>query len=904
MRYTLIRSVLCVVLFSFGQTLLTGQDAERLRSSAYDNLALEDVLSSLENLYDIDIYFKPSAELGRLMTISFEDQTVEQVLEELLGSSTLSYIPYREYAYVIAPRSVIDRSYSSDFYTALESSITDDGEDEEKLVIGDIESLDPSGLASIRGVVVDAQTGEAVIGATILIEELSNGTTSDIDGSYQLDNVPAGQHEIKIGYIGYTDIYQVIDLRSTGSLDVNLFKSDIQLSEVTIRARAADASVNQVQIGVATMDIKDIKKLPTFLGEVDVIKSFLLQPGVSTVGEGASGFNVRGGNVDQNLILQDETILFNSSHALGFFSTFNSDLIRKVDLYKANVPAQFGGRLVSVLDVEMRDGDYERFRFKAGIGPISSKIAMEGPIIKDKVTFVGGFRSSYTDWLLGQISNVEVQRSSAFFYDGNIRITAKPSDNHTFIFSGYISEDDFSFNEEFGFDYGTKSGELTYRALLNDKMINTLSVVASTYESSQLDLDGFDGARIDNNIDYIKVKNNFKVVPREGIELNLGVSTIDYTVDPGIRTPIGENSVIRPITIEEERGRESAVYADVSYALTDALQVTGGGRFSFYQFRGPHDEFQYEDPLNPTNQNIGEVIRKTGTVASFSNIEPRVSLRYTLGDDSSVKAGYSRTAQYINQIFNTDSPTPSSQWQLSTRYIRPPTSQNVSVGYFKNFSDNTWETSFEIYGRKIDDQFDYIDFATLLINDHLETDLLFGEGRAFGAELSIKKNVGALTGWLAYTYSRSERRIDGINDGEWYFSNFDKTHDASLILNYNPNQRNTLTMNVTYSTGRPTTPPLGNIITPDNIVIPLFSERNSSRIPDFFRVDLSYTIGQSYKKEKAFRTSWTIAVFNVLGRRNPFSVFFTRAPFERVQANRLAIIGAAFPSLTVNIELQ
>jgi len=904
MRYTLIRFTLCLFLFAIGHTQAIGQDGERLRSSTYDNLSLEQVITSLETLYDVDIYYKASAELGRQVSIVFEDQTVEQVLEDLLGSSTLSYISYRDYAYVIAPRSVIDRSYSSDFYAALESSITDEGEDEERLVIGDIESLDPSGLASIRGVVVDAQTGEAVIGATVQIEELSNGTTSDIDGSYQLDNVAAGRHEITIGYIGYTDLYQIIDLRSTGNFDVNLNKSDIQLSEVTIRARAADASVNQVQIGVATMDIKEIKKLPTFLGEVDVIKSFLLQPGVSTVGEGASGFNVRGGNVDQNLILQDETILFNSSHALGFFSTFNSDLIRKVDLYKANVPAQFGGRLVSVLDVEMRDGDFERFRLKAGIGPISSKIAAEGPIIKDKVAFVGGFRSSYTDWLLGQISNVEVQRSSSFFYDGNLRITAKPSDNHTFIFSGYITEDDFSFNEEFGFDYGTRSGELTYRALLSDKMINTFSAVASSYESSQLDLDGFDGAQIDNNVAYIKLKNNFKVVPQEGIELNLGVSTIQYTVDPGIRTPVGETSVIRPITIEEEKGRESAVYADISYALSDALQVTGGARFSLYQFLGPHDEFQYEDPLNPTNQNIGEVIRKTGTVASFSNIEPRVSLRYSLGNSSSVKAGYSRTAQYINQIFNTDSPTPSSQWQLSTRYITPPTSQNVSIGYFKNFSDNTWETSLEFYGRQIDDLFDYIDFATLLINDHLETDLLVGEGRAFGAELSVKKNVGALTGWLAYTYSRSERRVDGINDGEWYLSNFDKTHDASLILNYNPNQRNTFSMNVTYSTGRPTTPPLGNIITPDNIIIPLFSDRNSSRIPDFFRVDLSYTIGQSYKKEKAFRTSWTFSVFNVLGRRNPFTVFFTRAPFERVQANRLAIIGAAFPSLTVNIELQ
>lgn len=904
MNIPLIRLISIVYcLFTLGSAV-SAQESERTRSASYNDQPLEQILKALEELYDVDIYYKPSSEMSRATSVAIEDQTIEEVLENMFAASTLSFIPYRDYAYLIAPRSVIDRSYSSDFYTALEGSLTDEEPEEQRLILGSIDQLDPSGQASITGIVIDAQTEEPIIGATVIIEELGNGTTTDIDGSYSLDRIPAGQHSVKISYIGYTDMYQLIDLRSTGAMDIGLNKSDIQLSEVTIRARAADASVNQVQIGVATMDVKDIKKLPTFLGEVDVIKSFLLQPGVSTVGEGASGFNVRGGNVDQNLILQDESILFNSSHALGFFSTFNSDLIRKVDLYKANVPAQFGGRLVSVMDVEMRDGDFERYRFKAGIGPISSKVALEGPLIKDKVAILGGFRSSYTDWLLQRLSNPELKSSSSFFYDGNVRITAKPSDNHSFIFSGYISKDDFSFNQEFGFNYSTRVGEFTYRLLLNDKMINTLSVVANEYESSQLDLDGFTAAQIDNNVRYLKFKDNLKIVPSENLEVNVGLSSIQYSVDPGIRAPLGENSLVSPITIEEEKGRESAVYGDLTFALSDAIQITGGARLSYYQFLGPHDEFQYDDPDNPTNFNQGEVIRKTGTISTYSNIEPRVSMRFNLGSNSSIKAGYSRTAQYINQVFNTDSPTPSSQWQLSTRYIRPPTSQNVSIGLFKNFDDNVWETSLEFYGRQIEDQFDYIDFATLLINDHLETDLLFGEGRAVGAELSIKKNAGALTGWLAYTYSRSERRIPGINSGDWYFSNFDKTHDANLILNYNPNQRNTFTMNVAYSTGRPTTPPLGNIITPDDIVIPIFNERNSGRIPDYFRMDVSYTVGQSYKKEKKIKTSWTFSVYNVLGRKNPFTVFFTRGSFQRVQANRLAIIGAAFPSITVNFDLQ
>ena len=375
--------------------------------------------------------------MTRTSSITFEDKTLDEVLAQLLAETTLTFIDYRGYARVLAPRSLTEQSYSSDFYQALEGSLSSSGEIQKKIEIGNIEDLRPDGLTNIRGYIRDAQTEEPIIGATVMIADMQKGTTTDIDGSYLIDNIPAGTHELQISYIGYSDFFEDVEIRSDGSFDYNMDKSAVQLSEVTIRARAADASVDQVQIGVATMDIKDIKKLPTFLGEVDVIKSFLLQPGVSTVGEGASGFNVRGGNVDQNLILQDEAILFNSSHALGFFSTFNSDLIRKVDLYKANIPAQFGGRLVSVMDVEMRDGDFNRFRLKGGVGPISSKLAMEGPIIKDKVAFLGGFRSSYTDWVLRRISDPELQNSSSFFYDGNLRITAKPSHGHTFILSGY-----------------------------------------------------------------------------------------------------------------------------------------------------------------------------------------------------------------------------------------------------------------------------------------------------------------------------------------------------------------------------------------------------------------------------------------------------------------------------------
>lgn len=896
--------LLFLVTLTLSTDLLGQSRSSTTKSGSFQNQTISSVLESIADLFETAIYFKPDNQLQRTTSIDFTDQTLDEVLEDLLQETTLSFIDYRGYARIIAPRLLIDQSYSSDYYQALESSITPGGEIGKKREVGNIADLGPDGLADLSGFVLDIQTEEPVIGATVMITDLDIGTTTDVDGSYLIENIPAGTHKVLISFLGYSDYAGDIELLSNGSLNISLDKSAVELSEVTIRARAANASVNQVQIGVESMDVQEIKKLPTFLGEVDVIKSFLLQPGVSTVGEGASGFNVRGGDVDQNLILQDEAILFNSSHALGFFSTFNSDLIRKVDLYKANIPAQFGGRLVSVMDVEMREGDFQQFRLKGGVGPISSKLAMEGPIIKDKVAFLGGFRSSYTDWLLQRLSNVELQRSSSFFYDGNFRITAKPSDGHTFIATGYTSKDDFSYNEDFGFDYTTLFGEFTYKMLINDKMINNLTAVASKYKSSQFDLSGIDAAQIDNNVSYLKLKNNLKIVPSDEAELNLGASMINYFVDPGTRSPFGDISVVAPITLEQEKGRESAVFGDISYSLTDALQISGGARLSYYQFLGPHDEFQYEDPDNPVDGEISSIITKTGTVASYSAIEPRVSMRFNLGAHSSIKGGYSRTSQFISQIFNTDSPTPSSQWQLSTRYIKPLRSHNVSLGVFKNSDDNVWESSFEVYARKIDQLFDYIDFAELLVNDHLETDLKGGEGRAYGAELSIKKNAGELNGWFSYTYARSERRVDGINKGDWYLSNFDKTHDASLILNYNPNQRNTFTININYSTGRPTTPPIGNFITPNNIVIPIYSSRNSGRVPDYFRIDMAYTVGQGYKKNKRFKTSWTFSIYNVLGRKNPFSVFFTRAAFEKVQANRLAILGSVFPSLTVNFELQ
>ena len=742
-----------------------------------------------------------------------------------------------------------------------------------------------------------------MIGATIRWLETDAADVTDFEGKFTT-KVPSGTQEILIEYIGFQNYRQTYNVKGNGNLDFRIEKEAIGLDEVTITAQAANSNVEKAQIGVATISAKDIKKLPAFMGEADIVKSLLLQPGVSSLGEGASGFNVRGGDVDQNLVLQDETFLFNSSHALGFFSAFNSDMVSSVDLYKGNIPAKYGGRLASVMDVKMKNGNNQRWRMKGGVGPISSRVGFDGPL-GNKITVNSGFRSSYTDWVLNLIDIPEVEQSSAFFYDANVRVNVRFNDKNNLTLSGYASSDDFEFNKEFGFSYATTSANLSYNTTFSDNILNKLSAVYSTYNSSQSDLQGVDGAEIKNNINYIKLKDELSFTSFGDFRFDVGASGIFYFLEPGSRSPLGELSLITDKTLEDEQGLEAAAYANIEIPIGESLLVSGGLRVSFYQYLGPKTVFQYEDPTFPTlDTQFEPIIYGDGDViASYFTPEPRLSLRLKLNDDVSIKTGYSRTAQYINQIFNSDSPTPSSQWQLSTQYIRPQTSHNVSIGYFHNLSDNNWETSFELYGRSIDQLYDYRDFAELFVNESLETELRSGTGRSYGAELSIKKKKGTVNGWLSYTFSRAERLIDEINNGEFYPSNFDKPHDMSLVLNYQPNQRNTFTVNFNYASGRPTTAPVGNFVTTTGLFIPIYSERNQLRIPDYHRVDVAYTIGKGWKKDKRFQTSWTLSVYNVYGRRNAFSVFYDQTGARKAIANKLSILGSAFPSITFNFEL-
>lgn len=903
---TFIRLYLSFFIAFFLTNLALSQDDGQipLISGSFENASVQQVLSHLESNYNLDVFYKDEDIPEKSITQDFTDEPLNEFLTKILSQTAAGYFLYRNTEVIIVPRQLVDDVYSVKYYQALEGSGEEDElstQQENIRDIGSIENLSPTGKVLVKGNVKDEQTDEEIIGATVIWPESGVSTITDAEGNFETI-IEAGIQSLEIKYLGYVDLVQKFNALSDGDLRFSLFKEAVTIDEVTITGRAVDESVESAQIGVATIDVKTIKKLPTFLGEADVIKSILLNPGVSSIGEGATGFNVRGGEVDQNLVMQDEAFLFNSSHALGFYSTFNTDLINKVDLYKGNIPAQYGGRLSSVMDVEMRNGNFDKFDIKGGVGPVASRLSIEGPIAKGKTSFILGGRSSYSDWILKRINVVEVRNSSAFFYDMNARITHRFSQKNNLTLSGYFSQDDFTYNNEFGFDYGTLLGEATFRTIFNDNFYSRFSAIYSEYNSTQFDLEGLDASDLAIDIAYTKLKELLTYNTSSGMKLEFGAEGILYNTKPGDFNPADENSLVVAKNLDSEKGLEAALFANVEWEITPSLLVTGGLRFSLFQARGPATVFQYLDPDNPTSTTITGSVEQTGTLATYSTPEPRLSARFKIGDEASVKAGYSRTSQYFNQIFNSDSPTPTSQWQLSNTYIQPNRSHNYSVGLFKNLQNNNWETSVEVYYRDIDRLFDYRDFALLVANDHIETELLGGIGQAYGAELSLKKKKGELNGWLSYTYSRSQRQVPGINNGDWYSSNFDKPHDVSLIVNYNPNQRHTISVNFNYSTGRPTTPPIGNFQTSTGLVVPIYSERNQIRIPDYHRLDIAYTIGRGYKKNAKFRTSWTLSVYNVYGRKNAFSVYFTQGQFQRAQANRLAVLGAAFPSLTFNFE--
>ncbi len=759
---------------------------------------------------------------------------------------------------------------------------------------------------TVSGIVFSSATGESLPGATVFIPRQNVGTTSDLDGKYTLE-LYQGTYTIEVSSIGYKKEIKRINIISSGDLNFALDESVMELSTVVVQAQDADANVKSKDIGKNVLSVEAISSLPPLAGEVDVLKSLTLLPGVSTVGEASSGFNVRGGGSDQNLILLGGATLYNPTHMFGFFSSFNADVIRDVSLYKGGIPANFGGRGSSIIDITYKNGNLAHWEGSATVGIVSSKATVEGPIIPGKMSLLIGARSSYTNWLLGLAKDPNIRESAASFYDTNGILNYAVDENNELEYSFYLSHDDFRFASDTANAWDNMSHVLKWSSTFNDKLTLTLTGVQNRYnarisggsEFSEFELETNildNGANLDL-IYEMNPKNTFKV----------GGQFKQLTINPGKFTP-GENSSESFIDIEDEKGNESGVYFHHDIDLTDAFGLSYGVRYSNFRVIGQQTIYQYRDLAPRREENItgSEEFGDGELIQTNDGIEPRISLKYQLNESTSIKAGVNRMNQYIHLISNTAAIAPTDVWKLTDPFIKPETVTQYSLGIFKNFWNNWIETSIEGYYKDLDNIVEYKDGANLFRNERLETELLTGQGRAYGVEFYVNKKKGRFNGWFSYTYSRSLRKVvspfeeETINNGRWYASNFDKPHNATGVVRYRLGRLSTLSAIFTYSTGMPITFPKAKFDISGNI-LGYFNDRNTERAPDYHRLDLSLQFKLD-TRARWLQGDWTLAVYNVYGRKNAFSVFFRDEDGAPPQAYKLTVVGSPFPSLTYSFK--
>ncbi|WP_051935859.1 TonB-dependent receptor [Salegentibacter sp. Hel_I_6] len=765
---------------------------------------------------------------------------------------------------------------------------------------------------TLNGTITNSSSNETLIGVNIIIPEENKGVVTNEYGFYSI-KLPEGTYTIEITYLGFQSIKETISITEDTTFNTELTESSENLDEVVISSRNSGLNIKSPEMSVNKLSINTIQKLPVVFGEVDIIKSLLLLPGVSNAGEGASGFNVRGGAVDQNLVLLDEATIFNSSHLFGFFSVFNPDAVKDLKLYKGGIPAKYGGRVSSVLDIYQRDGNSKEFKAQGGIGVISSRLLAEGPIVKDKGSFLIGGRSSYAHLFLKLADNP----NSAYFYDLNTKLSYTLDDDNKLLFSGYFGRDVFDINQNFLNTYGNSVFNLRWNHVVSDDIFTNLSLIYSDYYYGlTLNFVGFDW---DSGIKNLNIKYDFNHYLNDSFQLKYGIHNTYYEFNPGEISPSDEDSGINFFKLTNKYALENATYFSVEHNISNKFSAEYGLRFSnFFRlgqeslneyannqpitYNAALDIYEEAAPINTQSYSRSEVIK------TYSNLEPRLALAYSFNDDQSIKASYNRMAQYLHLISNTSSPTPLDVWAPSGPFIRPQILDQYAIGYFRNFKEGKYSFETEAFYKDIQNRIDYVNGANLIANNNIETIILNGKSRAYGLEFLAKKNEGRLTGWLAYTLSRSEQQTpgrtpeeSGINNGKWYATNFDKTHDISLTANYEYNKKWDFSANFSFQTGLPVTYPSGQYNF-NGINVPVYGDRNSNRLPAYHRLDISATYIPKPDKKEGLQSSWNFGIYNIYNRMNANSISFRQNDDTgRNEAAKLSLFGI-IPSVTYNFK--
>jgi hypothetical protein len=773
--------------------------------------------------------------------------------------------------------------------------------------IGDPALDGKNGMAIITGFIKEESTGEPVIGCVVYIDDLQKGVITDISGHYII-SIPKGEHQITMHSMGKEDVTKEIIVYSDGNLNIYMEEKLIQLSGVIIKADKYH-NIGGVQLGMDKLEIKTIKQIPATLGETDIIKSAILLPGVQTVGEGASGFNVRGGNTDQNLVLLNGSPVFNTSHLFGFFSAFNPDVIKDFKLYKSWIPAKYGGRLSSVFNIDTKSGNRKKLSGNAGISPVTGKLTIEGPITKEKSSFIIGGRTTYSDWILRRIKKADIRNSRASFYDIIGKIAFDINERNLFDISAYLSSDYFKFNTNTEYNYKNRNLCIHLKHIFTNKLILDLSGIYSHYSYSIYEnISDLEKSNLSYDVKYTEIKSDFNYFLNSSHKINFGLNSGIYKLNPGTYLPEGEESLIIPVVMENERAIESALYLSDEYNLSQNISVYAGFRYSVFAFLGPGTVYSYAEGIPRNTSYIEDTIHysRNKIIKTYSGPELRLSLRYRINPDNSVKFGYNSMRQYLHMLSNTTAISPTDTWKLSDKYVSPQTGSQVSFGYYRNFLSGNIEASAEVYYKKIQNLIEYKGGAELLLNETIETDLIKASGKAYGAELLVKKNTGRFNGWLSYTYSRILIKADSqfeeakINSGNYFPANFDKPHDLTCVANYKFSRRLNVSGNFTYSTGRPITFPVA-VYNIRNLKLLHYTDRNEYRIPDYLRLDFSVNVEGNLKSKKIAHSFWSFTVYNATGRKNVYSIYFV-SKTGRVNGYKLSVFGQPIYTISYSIK--
>lgn len=876
---------------------------EKLINGNFQKTSLEQFFKTIEKEYSIHFYYKSEWIKSYVINQTFKDMPLIQVLNLLFDRQPLTFKFFQNNSVVIFPKGSDGRNVSG-------------SNEPQIIVIGDPLNEGRYSTAKLKGKILDGKNSEPLAGAIVFHPQTGIGTTTNASGNYELD-LPTGDHTLQVSFMGYEILKQKIKLIESGRADFELFEETHNLEEVTVTGDGSKAS--KAQMSMIKVNSRIMKELPVMMGEADIIKSVIMMPGVQSVGEMSSGFNVRGGNTDQNLVLMDGAPVFNTSHMFGFFSMINPDAVQDVTLFKGGIPASYGERISSIMDVKLKDGNSENIKFYGGIGLINSRFTLEGPFAKKKKsTFLVGGRTTYSDWIMRQSKNAQFMNSVAHFYDINGTLNLVLGQNNTLKLMGYASNDVFNLNSNSLYTYGNIISSANWKANISKKLISNLSLAYSKY-SFQLDQKdpnlAEDDYKLITGLEYGSMKYILSWLPNDKHRVNAGLQTIGYKILPGEIRPAGSPTNVIPEKVANQQSVELGAFIDDDIDLSASTALNIGVRYARFMSMGPTTVLNY-DPAQTINS--GSVIDSTvfgawQTAKMYHGIEPRISMKFNLASNGSIRLSYQRIHQFMNQVSNTSVISPADFWKSSDAHILPLISDQFAIGLFKTPQKGLFETSAEVYYKKLQNLLEYKNGAVLVMNHHVEADIINANGYSYGLELFLKKNAGRLNGWISYTYSRTMRQTDNkfpedvINGRKYYPSVYDKPHDLSTVMNYQISRRWRFSGNFVLSSGRPVTLPEQKYMF-DGRQIVYYSDRNKYRMPPYHRMDVSITLDENLRKKRMWKGSWTFSIYNLYGRKNPYSIFYRKdASIQMINKDqyaiyKLSVIGVPVPSITYNFK--